>query len=439
MLLFGLDKPSATIYNRSTEVTVMSIPIVLKADEKYEGFSKPMPCLPNTKYRASVEVTGVKGRRHCAYFGVIVYSKDVEVATRILWLDDFSGKKITHDLIFTTPKFCDQIRIFYRFNTQTPIKAECEYLVQSIETIQLSVDDKESKENFVTLKVPRVRELKPEEELKLEENLVWIFASPRSGTTWLATQLLSYDTLLIDESNVGVYLGAFFIDRVDYTRMYDMFFDQGRHFLSYRYSDTWSYYLRKLILNRIYAQFKDLDHKIILKEPNGSWAADIIAQCLPRSRIIIVVRDGRDTVDSRFYSSVKGSWAHKTFDENENRTAFIQRYAKLWKVIMESCMTAYENHYPDLRLLVKYEELRFNTFDLIKKMYQFIGIPISDDKIAELVEKYSYENIPETQKGDYRRVRKASPGLWKEHFNEEEKVILNEIMGETLSRLGYSE
>jgi hypothetical protein len=417
----------------------MSITIVLKANEKYEDFSKPISCLPNTKYRVSVEVTGVRGRSHCAYFGIIVYSKDAEVATRILWLNDFSGKKITYELIFTTPRFCDQTRIFYRFNTQTPIKAECEYIVQPIETIQLSVDDKESRDNFVTPKVPRARELKPEEELKVEENLVWIFASPRSGTTWLATQLLSHGTLLIDESNVGVYLGAFFIDRDDYTRMYDMFFDQGRHFLSYRYSETWSYYMRKLILNRIYAQFKDLDHKIILKEPNGSWAADIISQCLPRSRIIVVVRDGRDTVDSRLYSREKGSWAHRLFDENEARIAFIRRYSKLWKVIMESCMTAYENHDPDLRLLVKYEDLRFNTFNLIKKIYQFIGIHVDDDKISELVEKYSYENLPEAQNGDYKKVRKAFPGLWNDHFNEEERVVLNEIMGETLARLGYGE
>ena len=48
----------------------------------------------------------------------------------------------------------------------------------------------------------------PEEEEKLERNLVWIFGANRSGTSWLARQLLSCDKIVgIDEPLIGQHLG----------------------------------------------------------------------------------------------------------------------------------------------------------------------------------------------------------------------------------------
>ena len=47
-------------------------------------------------------------------------------------------------------------------------------------------------------------------------------------------------------------------------------------------------------------------------------------------------------------------------------------------------------------------------------------------------------SIPDDQKGKGKSKRSATPGLWKEHFNEEEKKVLNEIMEEVLRKLGYN-
>jgi len=52
-----------------------------------------------------------------------------------------------------------------------------------------------------------------------------------------------------------------------------------------------------------------LSKNIIIKEPNGSFAADVIAECLPDSKIIVLIRDGRDVLDSRFDMHKPGSWA----------------------------------------------------------------------------------------------------------------------------------
>jgi len=52
--------------------------------------------------------------------------------------------------------------------------------------------------------------LTDDEEQKLEKNLVWIFAAPRSGTTWLAIELLSYQTQSMDEPYIGTHLAGLF-------------------------------------------------------------------------------------------------------------------------------------------------------------------------------------------------------------------------------------
>jgi len=51
--------------------------------------------------------------------------------------------------------------------------------------------------------------------------------------------------------------------------------------------------------------------------------------------------------------------------------------------------------------------------------------------------RYSFENIPTDQKGKGKFARSASPGKWKENFNEEEQEVINDIMKETLKELGY--
>ena len=40
-------------------------------------------------------------------------------------------------------------------------------------------------------------------------------------------------------------------------------------------------------------------------------------------------------------------------------------------------------------------------------------------------------------RGKGKFARSASPGKWKDNFNEKEIQLMNEIMGETLKRVGY--
>jgi len=100
-------------------------------------------------------------------------------------------------------------------------------------------------------------------------------------------------------------------------------------------------------------------------------------------------------------------------------------------------METLENHKKELQYLVKYEDLRKNTFDELKKIYEFLGMKIDDGELEKIIEKYSFEKIPKEQKGSGKFYRSAQPGKWKENFTDEEVALIEEIMGSTLKKLEY--
>jgi len=278
-------------------------------------------------------------------------------------------------------------------------------------------------------------ELSENEERKLEKNLIWIFASPRSGSTWLK-KLLSYKTTSMQEFKIVVHLGGVLLDKNR-----DM---KPDYVFNLKYKDTWNYYLRKLILNRIYSQFKGISKKIIIKEtaPGGFSK---VAKCVPNSKIIILLRDRRDVIDSqvdgRTYGFEKGGRFLKRPEEPLNKkikTEYIKRQSKSWVRITKELLETYENHAKDRRYKIKYERLLNFTSSELEKLYNFLEINIPSKKLEEKVEKLKFENIPSELKGKGKGKRSASPGKWKQNFNEEEKDLMNSIMGKTLVQLNYA-
>lgn len=294
----------------------------------------------------------------------------------------------------------------------------------------------------MTVRYP-IGELTQAEQDDLERKLVWVFGSPRSGTSWLAMQLLSYRTYCMNEPFIGRHIGHIAYEvRDNVTRDLELSGPRHDYFFSKKYAPAWRPLLRKFILGRVHAQYHDFKSKktVIIKEPNGSIASDVIGKCLTRSKIIVIVRDGRDIIDSQIDAIQKGGWGTKWSSELSpvDRPNFVIRQAKYWNVVMEIMLETYRKHPSSLRVLLKYEDLRTDTFDVTSKLYNFIGIPITDKKLNSIVEKYKFENIPDAKKGSGKVVRAASPGLWEKSFTSEEKETMWKIMGRTLQRLGYS-
>ena len=105
----------------------------------------------------------------------------------------------------------------------------------------------------------------------------------------------------------------------------------------------------------------------------------------------------------------------------KNRLKFIQKHARKWVHLVQTLKKTYNEHPKELRHQLHYEELLKNTLPELKKLYQFLEIDAKEEDLKEIINTYSFEKIPKNQKGKGKFHRFATPGIWKENFNEDEK------------------
>jgi len=293
----------------------------------------------------------------------------------------------------------------------------------------------EYKELLIEMKSKSILSWKPlteNEENILESKLVWIFGSPRSGSTWLAIDLLKHpDNMIWNEPYIGIHFNFnrdFLRERKDY-----IFFQDKMSF--------WLPALRKFLLACAYAQSRTIRKNLIIKEPNGSECADIILDGLSNSKLIILLRDGRDVVDSLIDAHKPGSWnpdlSSRPLTNKQIRMHEIENHSKAWVGNIRTSLIAFENHPEDLRIKIRYEDLKQNTLLELKKIYQLLGIEMDENSLKSIIEQSDFSKIPKEKKGPGKFYRSATTGAWKDHFNEEEQNLMNTIMGDWLKKLDY--
>jgi hypothetical protein len=218
------------------------------------------------------------------------------------------------------------------------------------------------------------------------------------------------------------------------------------YFVADAFARWWRPEVRRLILVRLHAQAElaAREHSlanpvVVIKEPNGSHGADFLMSILGRSRMIFLLRDGRDVVDSTLDAQSAGGWlvGLNPVETELERLEFIRRRSRLWVIRTMAVQRAYDAHPPGLRFRVRYEDLRENTLKALRPIVDWLDLGRSDDQLAAAVDALSFESYPSRVKGPGSALRAASPGLWRENMSEPEQRAMNEIMGGVLEALGY--
>src|SRR4051812_11774239 len=111
--------------------------------------------------------------------------------------------------------------------------------------------------------------------------------------------------------------------------------DDDRYFFSERHARDWGPPLRKLILKGLAPHDSVRARRLVVQEPNGSEGADLLMGVLTRSRLLFLIRDGRDVVDSVLDAYRPGSWLDEAFGvaqklDGPARGRLIEREAQRW-------------------------------------------------------------------------------------------------------------
>jgi len=262
------------------------------------------------------------------------------------------------------------------------------------------------------------------------ENVVWIFGAGRTGSTWLAAmmgEMEGYDVWF--EPWVGM---LFDPDRL---RLGDR---KGKHFIfSPRYRDTWLKNIRSLVLDGAQVRYPEMSSEgyLVIKEPGGAVGAPLLMEALPESRMILLVRDPRDVVASWMDALKEGGWrAGRGREETSSPTTILNKRATSYLHSVGNAKRTYDA-YEGCKVLVRYEELRADTLGTMKRIYETLGIPVDGGSLAKAVEKHSWDNIPEEEKGEGRFYRKATPGSWREDLTTEQVETVEKITAPLLKEL----
>ncbi len=267
------------------------------------------------------------------------------------------------------------------------------------------------------------------------EQLIWMFGSPRTGSTWLSyimAELKNQERW--HEPYVGLLFGSLVYERL---KDDEKLLNSPAFIMGEPYREVWLRSIRNFVLDGAATRYPKLkeDQYLVIKEPNGSVGAPLLLEATPESRLIFLIRDSRDVVASRLDAFKRGSWTKQNRDYStpEKLNAHTRRLAKDYLKAVSQVQEAYEAH-PGRKAIVRYEDLRHDTVGALSTMYDTLEIEADEVRLRAAVARHSWARIPDSQKGSGKFYRKAQPGGWKEDLSSEQVRIIENVTGPILSK-----
>lgn len=306
---------------------------------------------------------------------------------------------------------------------------------------------------------------------------MWILGSPRTGSTWLLEQLCdplrlddsrplgfrpparvtqTFDVLPVNEFLISSHLAPAFGEPVEVgdellpATLNNYLGAKPAYLFARDFQDVWRPAVRQLVLARLHAVEARARQAglslapaplLVLKEVNGSHAADLVMSLFPRSRMLFLLRDGRDVIDSLGHALRQGGWlaehqGRPRFDTAEERLEWLRGACRTWACDIDATRRAYAAHASALRLKVRYEDLVADPASTLAGLVRWLGLDWSTERLGRIVSRHAFSAVTGGGAGQKRRA--ATPGLWRHNLTDAEQEVAHEIMGRRLAELGYT-
>ena len=270
-----------------------------------------------------------------------------------------------------------------------------------------------------------------------EEQLAWIIGCGRTGSTWLAE-------MLGDLPRIRRWHEPYFGRFLKHVEDEPGELDRKASFFVRRHQPVWVEGLRRLFFDMARARFPQFGrHALVVKEVNTPELYPWLRALFPLGRVILLVRDPFDVLDSYLDLQKPGSW-NESFSDAEDRTnagepdlAAVRRSAEHIRDTTLLAVKTFENTPLEQRLRLTYEELLRDPVPGLVACGELLSIPVDAEVARSVVERFAFQKYQQTGPLQFRRRGQA--GVWRtsENFTPSVRVIADEVLGPLRARLGY--
>lgn len=266
-----------------------------------------------------------------------------------------------------------------------------------------------------------------------EDRMAWIIGCGRTGSTWLAEMLGELPGIRRWHEP---YFGRFFRhlhERPDELQRQSSFF-------SNRHQKVWLEGLRELFFRMVRERYPQFGrHALAIKEVNTPEVYAWLAKLFPTGRLILLVRDPYDVLDSYLDLQKPGSW-NERFGDSQSPLSEpnVRRTAEHIRSSLELAQAAYEAFPPEQRKLVAYENLLAGPAPHLVSCAGLMGETVSPALADEVAARHRFQNYRRTGTLEFRRQGKAGGWRTSPNFMPEIQQLAAEILGPLRNRLGYS-
>ena len=288
-----------------------------------------------------------------------------------------------------------------------------------------------------------------------------IFASPKSGTTWLQRLLSSHPSVICTESRLfGDYyahnpLSQPHVTLEKYVSILSHYYSPATaglrpgdtdfyHQLLFHTIDTFATTTMTATGKTVYGE------KLTPYKQTAAHAVEMLHRYNPNLRFINLVRDGRDVIVSgashwlnlrlrQAGDADKAVWEQRIADRSIFGEDF-DNFLDYWTDATAAGLDAHRRF--DHVLDVRYESLLADPVGGAKSLLEFLGVNASATTVSECVEAASFKTMSGGRtEGDEDRhsfFRKGVAGDWQKWLTPAQLDAFDTRAGELMQRAGYS-
>jgi hypothetical protein len=281
--------------------------------------------------------------------------------------------------------------------------------------------------------ISTVRQAEEERQGASDHKLAWIIGCGRTGSTWLAEMLGDLPRIRRwHEPYFGRFLKHVNEHPEDEERRASFFFKRHRQ--------VWIDGLRDLFFRMARERFSQFGrHALVVKEVNTPEMYPWLAALFPAAKLILLVRDPFDVLDSYLDLQKPGSWNQSFTATEENVAERVRHTAEHIRATLVLALEAFNAFPLEQRLQLTYEDLLRDAAPRLQQCGELLGMKVSAAAAREAIAKHAFSKYEQT--GELQFRRRGEAGVWRSsgNFTPEVLAIAEDVLGPMRGRLGYTQ